>query len=66
MRVDVIGGGEGGSKDNVHWTLSVAMVEFRLSPYLISLTKRLRIIILRSKGKMFFQWNNRVDLIKHI
>ena len=35
-------------------------------PYLISLTKRLRIIILRSKGKMFFQWNNRVDSIKHI
>ena len=32
MRVDVIGGGEGGSKNNVHWTLSVAMVEFRLSP----------------------------------
>ena len=33
MRVDVIDGGEGGSKDNVHWTLSAAMVEFRLSPY---------------------------------
>ena len=32
MRVDVIGGGEGGSKNNVHWTLFVAMVEFRLSP----------------------------------
>ena len=24
--------GGGGSKNNVHWTLSVAMVEFRLSP----------------------------------
>ena len=31
MRVDVIDGGEG-VKDNVHWTLSAAMVEFRLSP----------------------------------
>ena len=36
MRVDVIGGGEGGSKNNVHWTLSVAMVEFRLSPKQLS------------------------------
>ena len=32
MRVDVLSGGQGGSKNNVHWTLSVAIVEFRLSP----------------------------------
>ena len=31
MRVDVIGG-KRGVKNNVYWTLSVAMVEFRLSP----------------------------------
>ena len=49
MRVDVIGGGEGGSKNNVHWTLSVAMVEFRVSPYTFRHFQRVQThILLRS------------------
>ena len=43
MRVDVIGGGEGGSKNNVHWTLSVAMVKFRLSTFNKNMKTPLRI-----------------------
>ena len=41
--------GGGGSKNNVHWTLSVAMVEFRVSPYTFRHFQRVQThILLRS------------------